>query len=94
MPQKCGIMVFLTRGVVMADEDFTPTPQQDDLFYLVVSNFLNKAASHHRVLADSRFSVTSIDMDKWVEKKDLPKISERTDIMDFIWNHYCNCKCG
>ena len=72
----------------------SPTPQQDNSFSLTISDFLNRAPNHRQVLADSRFSVAPGDIDGWVEKKDLPELSKRVNIMDFIWNHYCNCKCS
>lgn len=71
----------------------TPTPQQDDLFQSIISNFINMAPSHRQVLVQSRFGMNLADIDKWQKKEDLPDLSRRSRIMDFIWIHYCDCKC-
>ncbi|GEM_PF-3911310 len=72
-----------------------PTSQQDELFRLVVRNFVNTAPNHWQVLVDSYLSPVLIDIDKWIEGKDLPaEMSKRIHIINFIWNHWSNCKCN
>lgn len=77
----------------MEVEDVTPTPQQDELFQLTISSFIKMAPSHRQILVDSRFSVALADINKWQKKEDLPELSKRSHLMDFIWTHYCDCKC-
>ena len=75
--------------------DKEPTSQQDELFNLTVRNFVNTAPSHRQVLAKSYLLLTLADIDKWTEGKDLPDdLPKRAHIMDFIWTHYCRCKCS
>jgi hypothetical protein len=72
-----------------------PTPQQNELFHLTVRNFVNTASSHRQVLVDCRLSLAGEDIDKWTEGQNLPaSLARRGCIMDFIWNHYCNCRCS
>ncbi len=79
----------------MEDEDITSTPQQNELFHLTVRNFVNDKSSHRQVLADSYLSPSLADIDKWVEGRGLlDDMPQRVHIMDFIWTHYCNCKCS
>ena len=72
----------------------TPTLQQDELFHMIIRNFVNTALSHRQVLADSWLSLSFADVDKWVRGEDLPELSKRPRILDFIWTHYSNCKCS
>ena len=76
-------------------EPVVPTPQQNELFHLTVRNFVNTAPSHRQVLIDSRLSLAGADIDKWAEGRELPDdMALRVHIMDFIWNHYCKCRCS
>ena len=76
-------------------ENITPTPQQDELFHLTVRNFINTAKSHWQVLAKSHLALAHDEIDKWVQGQNLPTdMPRRVQIMDFIWTHYCNCKCN
>ncbi len=78
----------------MKDLLITPTPQQNELFHLTVRNFVNTASGHRRLLMVSSLSLAPEEIDKWVQGKDLPDdMTKRVHIIDFIWNHYCNCTC-
>jgi len=78
----------------LTDEIIVPTSAQDELFRMAVRNFVNSAPNHRKVLASSRFSPTIVDIDNWIDGKDLPELTMRSWMMDFIWNHYCNCTCN
>ncbi len=76
-------------------EPTPPTPQQNELFQLTVRNFVNTAPSHRQALIDCRLSLAGADIDKWTEGLDLPTdLARRVHIVDWIWNHYCTCKCA
>ena len=69
-----------------------PTQAMDDLFVLHVKNFLEAKQSHLKVLAkEVEASLPMIE--KWSRGKYLPPLAVRPAIMDWIWNHNCDCKC-
>lgn len=76
-------------------ENTKPTPRQNYLFQITIKNFVDTAKSHRQVLIDRCFAINGKDIDKWVQGRELSgDMSQRIHIMDFIWTHYCNCKCG
>lgn len=72
-----------------------PTPAMDELFRISVAHFLEDKPSHRQVLIGCRLSLAGVDIDKWVQGQDLPAdMPRRVHIMDWIWNHNCNCRCA
>lgn len=64
------------------------TPAQDKLFRISVENFVKAKSRHHQMVADFTESVLARN-----KPEDLPDLTLRTRIMNFIWNHNYNCRC-
>lgn len=65
------------------------TPAQNELFRICVENFVKVKPRHYNLIADFTESVLSKN-----RPDDLPGLTLRVRIMNFIWNHNCNCKCN